>query len=73
MLTNSERRRPGLVLEGRARNCVRARHVSATSAYCEDVAIVYEETTGVVLGSALAGDWAVEYAWLDAADKLARN
>lgn len=61
------RERPGRHAEEAARRIVRAHYPFATSAYCKGGAVVYDDLTGEVLGTAAAGDWAVEAAWQDAA------
>lgn len=64
------RRRPGRDAEMAARQIVRSRFPSATSAYCTDGAMIYDDLSGEVLGIAAAGDWAVEVAWQDAASRM---
>lgn len=60
---------PDSTLMALARELVRCRYPLATSAYTKDGAAIYD-ATDTLLGSASAGDWAVEYAWQDAARKL---
>lgn len=62
-----ERSRPGREAEEEAREVVRARYPRAESTYVADGALVRDEASGFRLGSAAAGDWAVEAAWQDAA------
>lgn len=62
--------RPGHEAERKARARVRNQFPLATSAYTTDGAEVYDPVTAQRLGSAAAGDWAVERAWQSAADAL---
>ncbi|WP_143134451.1 MULTISPECIES: hypothetical protein [Burkholderia] len=66
----SEHFRPDLDAQVRARKIVRARFPMATSAYVESGAVIYDDTTGNQLGMATSGDWAVEIAWQDAAQRV---
>ena len=67
-----QRYRPGRDAENEARAIVRLRHPTATSAYCGSGAVVYDDVTGKMLGSATTGDWAVEMAWQDAATRASQ-
>ncbi|KVP96792.1 hypothetical protein WJ96_06075 [Burkholderia ubonensis] len=49
---------------------MKLRFPKATSRYTATGAIVYDEATDAELGQASAGDWAVEHAWVAAANKL---
>ena len=65
-----ERYRPGSNAEHQARRVVRDAYPNAASSYCADGAVICDDATGEVLGTASAGDWAVEYAWLDASSRV---
>lgn len=65
-----ERNRPGIREEKLARELVQIRYPQATSAYTAEGAVICDEATGEALGQASAGDWAVEYAWVDAANRI---
>lgn len=62
--------RPGHEAERKARAQVRNQFPLATSAYTNDGAEVYDPVSVQLLGSAAAGDWAVERAWQSAAEAL---
>ncbi len=66
-----DRERPGRVAEDAARATVRNRFPAAESSYTDEGAVVIDAATGHPLGSAVAGDWAVEFAWLNAAESIA--
>ncbi|VWC80096.1 hypothetical protein BLA39750_01132 [Burkholderia lata] len=66
-----DRERPGRLVEDAARAIVRNRFPAAASSYTDDGAVVIDAVTGHELGSAVAGDWAVEFAWLSAAESIA--
>jgi hypothetical protein len=68
-----QRYRPGLAAEAHARELVRKLYPKAQSSYSEDGAIVFDELTGKILGRGDLGDWAVEFAWQDAANSIASN
>lgn len=68
-----QRFRPGAEVERKARECVLARHPGAVSAYTADGAIVYDDASEQILGRAADGDWAVEFAWIDAARIATQN
>ncbi|MPV56133.1 hypothetical protein GD416_06705 [Burkholderia sp. BE24] len=69
----SERYRPGHDAEANVRRVVRDTSPMATSTYDEHDAIVYDEATGDLLGTANEGDWADEMAWQDAARRVMRD
>ncbi len=64
------RYRPGREMEEQARIRVRLHYPLAQAAYVESGAIVFDEVTGKTLGRSSIGDWAVEFAWQDAARSL---
>ncbi len=66
-----DRERPGRLAEDAARAVVRNRFPAAESSYTDAGAVVVDAVTGHALGSAVAGDWAVEFAWLNAAESIA--
>lgn len=66
-----DRERPGRLVEDPARAIVRSRFPAAQSSYTDDGAVVMDVVTGNQLGSAVAGDWAVEFAWMNAAESIA--
>jgi membrane peptidoglycan carboxypeptidase len=68
-----ERCRPGAQAEARAREVVRTHYPQAQSSYSESGAVVFDETTGKILGHGTSGDWAVEFAWQDAANALRQS
>jgi hypothetical protein len=68
-MTLEERYRAGRDDENATRAIVRLRHPTATSAYCGSGAVVYDDVTGKMPGTATTGDWAVEMAWQDAATR----
>lgn len=66
-----DRERPGRLADDTARAIVRNRFPAAESSYTDDGAVVIDAVTGHPLGSAVAGDWAVEFAWLNAGESIA--
>jgi hypothetical protein len=68
-----ERCRPGAEAEARAREVVRKHYPQAQSSYCESGAVVFDESTGEILGHGILGDWAVEFAWQDAANAVRQS
>lgn len=65
-----ERARLSQEVSAGARATVSVRFPAAASSYCHGGAIVFDEQSGEVLGCAEEGEWAVEYAWQDAASRL---
>lgn len=67
------RYRPGVEKEQFARDAFRQQFPLATSSYTLEGAVVYDEKTKLLLGSASEGDWAVELAWQDAAKNVSQT
>lgn len=62
--------RPGLEAELLARSLIHQQYPFATSAYVAGGAVVYDPSSGQVLGRADTGDWVVERAWQAAAGAM---
>jgi hypothetical protein len=65
-----QRHRPDSRTENLARELVRIRYPRAVSQYTAAGAAICDEATGEELGTASFGDWAVEHAWVDAANRI---
>lgn len=65
-----QRVRPGQAEEEKARAAVMEVWPKASSAYTSDGAVIFTESPRRELGRSTARDWAVEWAWVDAKNKL---